>query len=111
MDFKLLILLGCAMLFFGGANMVLISSHENAHKQIFAGYGVGSEIEYGLFGAKTVADGEDWIELSAEDRRLVSALNALNEVFGYQTLAIFNCLAVFSVFVVMAFKMMEEDEE
>lgn len=110
MNTGLIVLIACSVLVFVGTNAMLIGSHENAHVQIFAIYGIDSEVEYGLTNAKTVIS-SGWEDLSREDMRFVSGLQALNEVFFYQIFAMFNCLMFFAVFIALAFKATEKEEK
>ena len=103
---KFLILGICSILVFSGANIFLVTSHEQAHVQIFNEYGVESEVKYDLLGAKTVAL-SGWEDLTKEDRRFMAGLQTLNEIFGYQIIALFNCLAIFTVFIIMMKKVIE----
>ena len=102
MSKKTLVKLAIVILFFATTNIWLISSHENAHIQIFAEYGIQSEIQYSLLNTKTVTT-SGWKNLSQEDQRFVKGLQALNEINGYQTMILFNCLAVFTFLITNVF--------
>lgn len=80
-------------------NFLLVLSHESAHQQIYSIHGVDSEIRLGLFGSH-VAMLEP---ASIGDREAIASLNAMNEVFSYQAMALFNALALLSFFSIWFF--------
>lgn len=71
-------------------NAFLIFSHEQAHQQIYRNYGVASEIRFGLFWAGTFAEQP----VALEDQAVVQVLHAMNEVMGYQVIAMFNAIVL-----------------
>ena len=97
-----------------GGNIALIEAHESAHKKIFAYYGVESEIEY-RWDVNAIAVTVPTTRVPAENWQFIYGLQALNEVVGYQMIALFNIFAIFISFVVFLFIYLipdyEEEEE
>ena len=72
------------LLVFVVASVLLLGYHELAHQAIYNKFGVDAEISFFPFGAQTQANSSDFAELSESDARVVNALQAANEVYGYQ---------------------------
>jgi hypothetical protein len=75
-------------------NYFLLLTHESAHQRIFEYFGVPSEVRIGFLSGSTVPDGNVFV--SADVRREVYALQALNDVMGYQVVGLFNVLVGFN---------------
>lgn len=74
--------------------------HEQIHKQIYAGFGVDSEVElhgFGFFGGFCQADAVDYAALTESERMTVRALQANNEIYGYQVGVLINAMCSFAV--------------
>jgi len=74
--------------------------HEQVHKQIYAGFGVDSNVElyaFGFLGGSTQADAVDFAALTESERMTVRALQANNEVYGYQIGTLINAMGCFAV--------------
>jgi len=82
-----------ALLLFGNAFLVL--SHEQAHQRVYAKFGVDTEIGLNYMGivTKTISP------IPSEKKEVIGALNVMNEIFGYQTIAMFNSLALLVIFI------------
>jgi hypothetical protein len=88
MDWKRIVgQLAFCMLVFLVVNATLIYLHEHAHQQIFKEFGVNSTIEYGFLyqSGLTIPEGR---YANVEDARVGNALQAQNEMFGYQITAL-----------------------
>jgi hypothetical protein len=104
MDWKRIVgQLAFCMLVFLVVNATLIYLHEHAHQQIFKEFGVNSTIEYGFLyqSGLTVPSGKF---ASVEDARIVGALNAQNEVFGYQIAALLLPMVLLCLLVMFSFE-------
>lgn len=80
--------------------------HESAHQQIYANFGVDSNVEldfFGLLGGKTVP-GNNLGRLNSSQYMVVGALQAANEVYGYQVFTVLVCVLFFSFILLMFFE-------
>lgn len=85
--------IGCII--FG--NVFLVYAHEYAHQQIYKNFGVEAKMEFFDGQPKTIAESS----VSAEDRVIVRTLHSVNEIVGYQTIASFNGLILFILFILL----------
>ena len=80
--FEWLLVLLVAGFFLAGLQY-LIYMHELAHQRIFTVFGVNSTISMKFLSGTTAANNTDWNLASKEDRNIMKALQAENEMFFY----------------------------
>ena len=85
------------------SNAVLIYAHEQAHKQIFAEFGVKSEIVFEFPSLKVIPDYNKFFSLTSCERNQIAALQSVDEVVGYQIVALFNVMMLSMIICFVAF--------
>ncbi len=108
---SLTIMVAIIVLIVGQYNMLYM--HERAHQQIFARYGIDSEIEM-TFEGGTTTPGHVPPSITKEKIDEMNALHLTNDITGYQMQALFSgfTIAGFAmVIVLMIFLNRKEDDK
>lgn len=81
-------------------SFIAIYQHELAHQQIYNAYGIKSEVEWTVLKA-TTSPIDSNTSISESDTKIMNALHATNEVYGYQIITIVCLVTSYTIIIAM----------